>query len=286
MTSGIDFRETGVPVEKSDSVSMLYRSGAANMSQFVLSLNQKFKPGEVFNYSSGDTQILMGALKLRIPSSLYQDYPETHLFQPLDIHNATLEVDHSGIFIGSSYLYLTPKDFLKFGSLYLHEGRWRDRQLVPQSFIQFQKLLSPGFLSPERSFNKSAFGAHLWLNVSLPELSIPGLNSDMPSDMFAMVGYQGQFLFVFPSLDLLVLRLGQDQDETFNPMRMLSLILSEMKGKGLLGSRSPASQDDEVSRVEQTPLQIETLHEPRKTKKKQNRSFTCPSWISAEFFVF
>lgn len=210
MTSGIAWKE-GYDLSpiRSSVVHMLYLRGMDDMARYTLGLPFDSEPGQRFIYSSGDSNVLMDVLKKALPSNEKNSFPWTRLFQPLGISSATWEQDRSGTFIGSSYLYVTPRDLAKLGQLYLQDGLWNGQSILPADWVQYQKTLSPGFAQASGHDSKTPFGAHLWLNQDLPgrqERPYP----DAPADTTAMLGYAGQSVFMIPSLDLVVVRLAQD----------------------------------------------------------------------------
>src|SRR3546814_14853877 len=79
--------------------------------------------------------------------------PYTTLFrsEPLGIHNATWETDAAGTFVGSSYAYLTARDLARVGLLMQREGRWGERQLIPQAWMAFNREPFAGFRGDRKS---------------------------------------------------------------------------------------------------------------------------------------
>ena len=107
---------------------------------------------------------------------------------------AVLESDNRGTLVGSSLVWASGRDWARFGQLYLDQGLWNGKQLLPATWVRQARTASRG--------SKQAYGAHWWLSR---RKSRP----DLPNDSFSAEGYQGQLLLVAPSQRAVVVRLGQ-----------------------------------------------------------------------------
>jgi CubicO group peptidase (beta-lactamase class C family) len=116
------------------------------------------------------------------------------LWKPLGATSFTLETDAAGTFIGSSFALANAHDWAKFGQLYLSNGIWEGEQLLPERWVDYVTRHTP--LSGENSY-----GAGFW-TVAHSNLE------DLPADIFYGNGFQGQFVIVMPSHNLVVVRLG------------------------------------------------------------------------------
>ena len=103
--------------------------------KFVLGLPMAAAPGKKFNYSSGNTHILSAIIQKRTQRNVY-DFAREHLFAPLGIENPGWDRDPTGIPIGGWGLKLTPREMAKLGYLYLHEGAWDGKQVVPAAWVR------------------------------------------------------------------------------------------------------------------------------------------------------
>jgi len=230
MASGIDFNESydDGPVA-SDAVAMLYRDGQQNMPRFVLSLPQLLEPGTRFYYSSGDSNVTMGALHAAVAKKLSEDayaqYPFEKFFAPLGIQNATFERDGSGNFASSSYAFLTARQYARVGELFLNHGQYQGHAFFSPEWFTFMTTLSPGFSGADPSDKKQPFGAQLWLNRSYPEKDITSPYPSIPEDALIFLGYSGQMVVIVPSEKLVVLRLADDRGRGIHRDYFLSLIL-------------------------------------------------------------
>ena len=212
MSSGINFEEiySGIPVS-ANVVRMLYLDGPKlGFDQYSLSLPlREQKPGEYYYYSSGDTNILMGILKKALSLDQYNDYPWKKIFNKLEINDAVMEQDSKGTFVGSSYMYMSPKSYLKLGRLMMNKGRYNNQQIIPSWYFELMTKVAPGVL--DNSYNpnnKRAYSAQLHINKNFKgeeEFTM------LPEDILMMLGHQGQIVAASPSQKLIILRLGTDK---------------------------------------------------------------------------
>ena len=192
MNSGLAFEESTGALN-SDLVRMLTQE--ADMAGFAASKSLSKKPGKKWNYSSGTTNILSRILRHAIDDDQrYWSFPSQELFGPLGMTTAVLESDNSGTLVGSSLAWASGRDWARFGQLYLDQGSWNGKQLLPANWVQQARTASRG--------SEQAYGAHWWLSR---RKSRP----DLPTDSFSAEGYQGQFLLVAPSRRAVIVRLGQ-----------------------------------------------------------------------------
>jgi CubicO group peptidase (beta-lactamase class C family) len=162
-----------------------------------------FPVGEHWYYSSGTSNLISGYIRNQFNSiDEYLDFPYSALFNKIGMKSALIEIDESGNFIGSSYMYATAIDWAKFGLLYLNDGYIGDKQILPDGWVDFT--------TSETNTSEGIYGAHFWLNKR--NMAYP----DVPDDLFSANGYQGQRIFIIPSKDLIVVRLGLNSDVDFN----------------------------------------------------------------------
>jgi CubicO group peptidase (beta-lactamase class C family) len=194
MVDGLDFVEEYVEDRGSDVFNMLYRAGKDDVAAYARSRPSLHPPGTHWNYSSGTTNILAQLLAdvLEGGPAAMESFMHGRLFEPLGMRSAIPRFDAAGTFIGSSFVFATPLDFARFGLLYLRDGVWEGRRLLPEGWVDHARTPTPA--------SGGAYGAHWWLGVGGP-------------DSFAAKGYQGQYLILDPGRDVIVLRLGESTPE-------------------------------------------------------------------------
>lgn len=195
MSSGLAFDETYAP--GSDATHMLFT--AASASDVAIQSPLQHTAGSFHSYSSGTTNLLTRYIHQQLGNStqasinfLYQQ-----IFQPLGMHHSTFETDASGVFIGSSYLYASARDWAKLGLLMLNNGKVSKHQLLPQQWVKQAS-------QPNTSDNDKRYGFQFWLNDGESQLRWPTL----PKDAYAMMGNRKQSVMIIPSENVVLLRLG------------------------------------------------------------------------------
>lgn len=159
-------------------------------------------PEEVWNYSSGTSNLLSGILRQQFKTHHeYLDFPYVSLIDKIGMHSMLIETDMAGNFVGSSYGWANTRDWAKFGLLHLNNGNWNGEQLFEKEWIDYITLPT------EES--DGDYGAHFWLNAG-------GKYPDVPKDMYSVNGYQGQRVFIIPSKDLVVVRTGLAEEPEFD----------------------------------------------------------------------
>ncbi len=190
MNSGIEWTEDYGTI--SEATSMLYES--CDMVGYTQALPFEAEPGTHWEYSSGTTNLISGALrKLYQPSEDYWNLPYRHLFAPCGMTTMQLETDGAGNYVGSSYSWATAEDWARFGLLYLNNGNANGEQIFPENWVAYTSQAAPG--------SNGIYGAQFWLQN---DEEYP----DVPGDMFFADGFQGQRIFIVPSEQLVIVRLG------------------------------------------------------------------------------
>lgn len=199
MRSGLAFSEVYDDFS-SDVITMLLQ--APDAGAFAAGKPLTAAPGEVWAYASGSTNIISRGLRLAMADDrAYWRFPYERLFEPLGMHSAVLETDASGTFIGSSLAYATGRDWARFGQLYLQDGVWGDRRILPPGWVRHATTATPD--------SEGRYGAHWGLNQG-------GFYPDLPRDAFHAHGFGGQLVLVVPSRQTVIVRLGQTPGDDFD----------------------------------------------------------------------
>ncbi len=214
MSSGLDWDEDYST--KSDATNLLF--GEFDCSDFAIAQPLEAPPGTFWEYSSGTTNILSKLIRNQFNNDeQYLKFPYDSLFNRLGMSSIILDTDQSGNYILSSYGYATPRDWAKFGLLYLNNGMWQGQEILSQDWIQHAS--TPAI----NSINK-IYGAHFWLNAG-------GEYQDVPLDMYSCNGYQGQFIYIIPSKELVVVRMGLSEGEEYDKNGVLKYIVESVEAK-------------------------------------------------------
>ena len=189
MVDGLDFIEDYVDGENSNVIDMLFQSGKEDVAAYVARCPAAHPPGTVWNYSSGTSNVVSRIVGAAVAAG-GEDmaaFMQRTLFDPLGMRSATARFDAAGTFIGSSFVFATARDFAKFGLLYLRDGVWDGKRLLPSGWVDHARRVTPA--------SNGEYGAHWWLATD-------------GSGVFHASGYQGQYIAVVPDRDLVVVRLG------------------------------------------------------------------------------
>lgn len=214
MSSGLDWNETYETSPIFSSVmAMLYTRGRADMPAFVASHDLAHRPGSHWSYSSGDTMLLMGALRGAVGEEAWPEYPWTALFDRIGMKSAVWETDGAGTFVGSSYLYASARDLAKWAFLYLNDGVWAGERLLPEGWVAFTLTMAPAYYDTELTPGTidDNPGAQVYLNHGDPRRGVPKPWPMAPDDLFGAQGHWGKAIYAIPSLDLIVVRMGDDR---------------------------------------------------------------------------
>jgi len=141
------------------------------------------------------------------------------------------ERDVAGTFVGSSYIFTTSQDMARFGYLFLNDGIWEGKRLLPQGWVAYSTTIAPAYYTTKLSKSDMAdpaYGALWWLNRDIPEKNMKRAFPDAPDDMFIAMGHWGQYIFIIPSLDMVIVYTGDNRDDAFNINTFLKLIIDSI----------------------------------------------------------
>ena len=191
-------------------------STAQDQTAFAAARGQSAPPNTVWEYNNSGVQMLEPVI--RQATGLDADaYARQVLFTPLGMSKSSIAKDATGhprLYTG---LLTTCGDLGRFGLMWMRNGRWGNQQIVPQSWVT--RSVAPTPL-------KAGYGYLWWLN---PANNFPGGTPDT----FVGVGFGGNYVFVIPSLKLVITRMipGGLHSDTFG---------DQMPGN-VLAARAPAT---------------------------------------------
>lgn len=197
MTSGLEWVEDYIDDAVSDVITMLFGESdfVGDHAGFAASKSCTQEPGSNWVYSSGTTNIVAWVLARALgaasgDASVITNFMSQRLFAPLAMHSATSRCDATGTFVGSSYVYATAQDFVRFGELYLADGIVNGRRVLPEGWVDSAR--QPTAFDPDMGMS---YGRHWWM---------------WPTDTDSLIahGYLGQILWVSPRRDLVIAHLG------------------------------------------------------------------------------
>jgi CubicO group peptidase (beta-lactamase class C family) len=248
-TANLDERKTAMTLEDVLTMSTglkcedsyLYRwrgmremERSDNWVQFVLDLPMVAEPGSKFEYCNGASLLLSAAVQEKTGHSAFE-FAKEHLFGPLGINDVTWPSNPQGITIGWSELHLQPRDMAKIGYLYLHEGQWDGQQVIPATWVQAsgKKHISATL--------QDGYGYQWWVD---------------DSGYYMALGYAGQFIFVIPEKDMVVVFVSDLAERDFYVPQQL------LEGFIIPAAKSSSSLADNPEGVELLESHIEALANP------------------------
>jgi CubicO group peptidase (beta-lactamase class C family) len=196
MRDGLDFVEDYDDPEASDVLAMLFGAGRADMAEFAADRPLAAPPGTRFSYSSGTSNVISGIVgRLVGTGDAYRQLLRDRLFDPLGMASAEASFDDAGNWIAASYVHASARDYARFGLLYLRDGLWSGRRLLPAGWVDHGR--TPRSVDPD---DGDYYGAHWWTR-------------DGPMGTFWASGHEGQFIDVCPALDLILVRMGRTDSD-------------------------------------------------------------------------
>ncbi len=190
MNSGLEWDENYNEI--SDVTKMLFLERDMTKMQAEKPLTGKINAS--WNYSSGTSNLLSGIVRNQFKTHQeYLDYWYSDLIDKIGMNSMVLETDLAGNYVASSYAWATPRDWGKFGLLYLHKGNWNGTQIFAKGWADYVATPTPT--------SNGIYGAQFWLNAN-------GGFKDVPKNMFYADGYQGQRVYVLPDQDLVIVRMA------------------------------------------------------------------------------
>lgn len=170
-----------------------------DLKKTIFDLKAIEKPGERFEYRSGDTQLLAILLE-KVTGKPLSEYMHEKLWQPLGAeHTALWSLDQKeGIEKAYCCINSNARDFAKIGQLMLHKGRWYNQTIVSEAYIS--KAIEGNVYDNQHS--EPNYGYMWWL---IPDYK--GYN------IFYARGILGQFLICVPDLNCIIVRLGHKRGE-------------------------------------------------------------------------
>jgi len=221
MVDGLRYLEIEAKtIADSDASRKLFGPGRLDVAGYCAGLPLIHAPGTHWNYNSCGIVLTADALTRAVvpnpPSpkarrAAMLQWMRTSLFDVIGM-NAQPEFDASGLYYGSAMIYASARDFAKFGLLYLRDGVWEGQRILPEGWVDFARTPAPGS-------DGNIYGAGWWVEPSegagrpYPWL----MDTGSLRDAFSAQGFEGQYVLIVPSKDLIVVRLGyatQEQQRT------------------------------------------------------------------------
>jgi CubicO group peptidase (beta-lactamase class C family) len=179
MTSGLDCHENPASGEP-------YMQASQDWVQFMLDLPMAEQPGTRFNYCTGAIELLSAVIE-KATGMNTRKFANENLFTPIGIGPVTENrwpSDPQGVTIGGFGLALTPLEMAKFGLLFLNQGQWEGKTVIPASWV------TASTTSHANKGDKKEYGYLWWI--------------DPQAKWYAALGRSGQHIFIYPAQNMVV----------------------------------------------------------------------------------
>ncbi len=192
MTSGLKFNESYVN-PFGDAATFYY---GRNLRRTIAHMKLEREPGTSFQYVSGDTQLLGLLLERALKTKTVTAYLNEKIWGPIGMeYPASWSIDRKNNGLEKTFCCLNARarDFAKLGRLYLNKGKWGDQQLVPEEWVAQS-------IKKDTTNGSVEFYQYQWW--------LPGKNGE-----FMAEGILGQFVYVDPAKNLIIVRLGKKEGD-------------------------------------------------------------------------
>ena len=190
MTSGVKFNESYVN-PFGDAASFYY---GTNLRKAIAKMEVKTEPGKSFEYVSGSTQLLGLVLERSLKGKKITEYLQEKVWQPLGMeYDASWSIDRKKDGLEKTFCCLNARarDFAKLGRLYLNKGNWNGKQIVSKKWVEESTKVD------STAGSAKYYQYQWWLNPT--------------AGTYMAQGILGQFVYVNPAKNLVIVRLGKNE---------------------------------------------------------------------------
>ena len=159
------------------------------------------KPGGGYSYSTASMHIASIMLR-KISGMELQDFIDKYIANELGWGRWGFAYQNQPLIThtpGGGGIVLRPTDMLRFGYLLLHEGKWNDKQIIPAGYVH-------------RCSRETSYNPHYPYSFQF-NVNTGGFYSGLPRDAFWKIGSGDHCLYIVPSLNLVIWKLGGRDDE-------------------------------------------------------------------------
>lgn len=216
---------SGIAWSNDNEVSSKEMIASPDWTNYVLTRPMDAEPGTKFMYTNGGPQVLSSLIS-RTTGMDEEQYAASKLFEPLGIKDFSWEKDPTQTPYGAFGLHLNTRDMAKFGLLYLQNGKWNGKTVVPKEWVAAS---TKQFVGEERKDgSKRGYGYLWWLRNEKD-----GVNAadSAKYDMYSAVGSGGQRIVVVPKYDMVIVFTANNADSFFADQYIDQYILPSVSGK-------------------------------------------------------
>lgn len=172
-----------------------------NIRRIIYNLHSIGKPGEVYSYRGSDPQLLAMVIET-VTGKKLSEYASEKLWKPLGAeHDALWSLDKKdGLEKASCCFNSNARDFARIGQLVLNGGKWKGQQLIPEWYISEATKPVSELFDIELNQPNQRYGYQWWI-MNYKDYNI-----------FFARGILGQYIFVIPELNTVIVRLGHKRN--------------------------------------------------------------------------
>jgi CubicO group peptidase (beta-lactamase class C family) len=219
MASGVKFDENYAS-RTSDINKLFYKVFifGTPIDDAVKDLPAEDKPGTKFHYKSVDSQVLAWVLHRATGKSVVA-YASEKLWQPLGMQdNGFWNLDRpDGNELAYCCLNTSLRDYAKLGQLYLQQGKWQGRQILPEDWVKETTQRPEPWLAAGNGYEERGYGYHWWLPKN-------------PDHEFFANGVWGQTIFVNENAGIVIVKTSVDPDFKTNTAEMIAFMRGMVAG--------------------------------------------------------
>lgn len=231
MQSGL---QSDITLKKNAFLSIINLQFGADIRRTALSIQAVAPPAHKFVYNNYNSQLL-GIVLERASGMTFQQFITKYLWQPMQMGNAFAWTDEKGMARTFGGFFARPVDWVKLGSLFINDGLYGDIQIVPKKWLSFMS-------TPTNTVHRGVkdafadYGRHIWLEshhygviAGIPRIEGCYAKSKHSDDsMVYFEGMRGQYVFVSPNNDLIVMRMGERPKRNWDASYVINMLLKEL----------------------------------------------------------
>lgn len=184
---------TDGPGNRTDEVYL----GGGLVTEWATRMPLEVAPDTRFRYANNDTLLAARSVRAALgDGKAALEFPFAELLWKIGMRHTTPETDWQGNYILSSQVWTTSRDLARLALLYQNDGVWNGERLLPAGWAKF--VATPAPVQPDRN---AGYGAFFWLY---------GEALGLPAGTYAMNGNRGQYVFIVPSRNVIIVRRGFD----------------------------------------------------------------------------
>jgi CubicO group peptidase (beta-lactamase class C family) len=217
MSSGLRFiagQDPDYTPDKGYPDHTLIYTGAIDAFKHSMTRPLQFPPNTEGRYRNSDPLMVGWLIKEAVTKrgEQYLTYPQRALFDRLGIRRQVLETDPYGNFLLTGYDYGTARNWARIGLLYQQDGMWQGKRILPEGWAKFVGTPAPAWKQP-------VYGGLFWVNGDGAW--------NVPKSAYMANGAGGQRVFIIPTHDLVVVRMGHMRGDRAG-MKALNAALAEL----------------------------------------------------------